>query len=153
MLAKLKKYFAVLCMSISLIFCMGAPTLAVAGSHESGYMTGTGSGEGGSTDTDSDSYTEFDGIWNRIVAWTEGSLGRVVAGAFVLVGIIAGVAKQSLMAFAIGISAALGLVYAPSIIKSVFSGDVQGTADAVQAAFDSFSNHAGMITQTAAALK
>ncbi len=152
MLAKLKKYFGVLCLSLSVIFCMGAPTLAVAGSHESGYMTGTGSGDGGATDTDSDSYTEFDGIWNRIVAWTEGSLGRVVAGAFVLVGIIAGVAKQSLMAFAIGISAALGLVYAPSIIKSVFSGDVQGTADAVQAAFDSFSNHAGL-TQAVAALK
>ena len=45
------------------------------------------------------SYTEFDSIWNRIAAWTQGSLGRVIAGAFILVGIVGGVAHYSQLMF------------------------------------------------------
>lgn len=90
------------------------------------------------------SYTEFDSIWNRIAAWTQGSLGRVIAGAFILVGIVGGVAKQSIMSFAIGISAGLGLIYAPGILASLFSADVSVSAlseDVLQHAVAMLQNH------------
>ena len=90
------------------------------------------------------SYTEFDSIWNRIAAWTQGSLGRVIAGAFILVGIVGGVAKQSIMSFAIGISAGLGLIYAPGILASLFSADVSVSAlseEVLQHAVAMLQNH------------
>lgn len=42
----------------------------------------------------------------------------------VLVGIIGGIARQSLMAFATGIAGALGLNYAPDIIDAVMSATI-----------------------------
>ena len=52
---------------------------------------------------------EFSDVWTTIKDWTQGTLGRVVAGSMILVGIISGVARQSLMAFAIGIGGGIGL--------------------------------------------
>ena len=51
---------------------------------------------------------EFSDVWTTIKDWTQGTLGRVVAGSMILVGIISGVARQSLMAFAIGIGGGIG---------------------------------------------
>jgi conjugal transfer pilus assembly protein TraA len=65
--------------------------------------------------------TEFEPIWTQLTEWTQGILGRVIAGAMVLVGIIAGVVRQSLMAFAVGIGGAVGLYNAPTIIDNVMS--------------------------------
>ncbi|MEZ9922388.1 TraA family conjugative transfer protein, partial [Vibrio breoganii] len=49
------------------------------------------------------------------------SLGKGIAIAFVMVGIVMGVVRQSLMAFAIGVGAALGLNYTPTIIGNLFT--------------------------------
>lgn len=66
--------------------------------------------------------SEFDPVWTLITDWSQGSLGRVIAGSIILVGIIAGVARQSMMAFAVGIGAGVGLFYAPTIIDAVVGG-------------------------------
>lgn len=64
--------------------------------------------------------TAFDPVWTMITDWSEGTLGRVIAGALILVGIVAGIARQSLMAFAVGIGAGVGLYNAPAVIDSIF---------------------------------
>lgn len=62
------------------------------------------------------------GSWvTQMTDWVEGSLGKGISIAFVIVGIVMGVVRQSLMAFAIGVGAALGLNYAPDIITGMFS--------------------------------
>lgn len=53
--------------------------------------------------------------------WTQGTLGRIVAGAMVLVGIVGGIARQSLMAFALGIGGGMGLYNTPTVVESVMS--------------------------------
>lgn len=69
---------------------------------------------------------EFDEVWDTIEDWTTGTLGKIIAGAMILVGIIGGVARQSLMAFAVGISGAMGLNYAPEIVSSIMSASIEG---------------------------
>lgn len=66
--------------------------------------------------------TEFDPVWTLITDWSQGALGRIIAGSLVLVGIIAGVARQSLMSFAVGIGGGVGLFYAPTIIDATVTG-------------------------------
>lgn len=69
---------------------------------------------------------EFDEVWDTIEDWTTGTLGKIIAGAMILVGIIGGVARQSLMAFAVGIAGAMGLNYAPEIVSSIMSASIEG---------------------------
>lgn len=68
---------------------------------------------------------EFDDVWATLREWTEGTLGRIVAGAMILVGIIGGIARQSLMAFAIGIAGGMGLSYSPTIIETMMSATLE----------------------------
>lgn len=63
----------------------------------------------------------FDTWVSQMTDWISGSLGKGIAIGFVLIGIVVGMAQQSLMAFAIGVGAALGLNYTPSILASMFS--------------------------------
>lgn len=65
--------------------------------------------------------TEFDEIWITLTDWIEGTLGRIVAAAIVVVGVVAGIVRQSLMAFAIGIAGGMGLYNTPGIIEEVMS--------------------------------
>jgi conjugal transfer pilus assembly protein TraA len=65
--------------------------------------------------------TEFDDIWDTLVDWSQGTLGRIIAGSMILVGIIAGVVRQSLMAFAVGIGGAIGLYNFGTVIEAVMS--------------------------------
>ena len=65
--------------------------------------------------------TEFDGVWTIVTDWIQGSLGRTIAGLLVLVGVIAGIARQSLMALAVGIGGGVGLFYAPSVIDATMT--------------------------------
>lgn len=69
---------------------------------------------------------EFDEVWDTLEDWTTGTLGKIIAGAMILVGIIGGVARQSLMAFAVGIAGAMGLNYAPEIVSSIMSASIEG---------------------------
>lgn len=65
--------------------------------------------------------TTFDSWTGKMEDWLEGSLGKGISIAFVVIGIIAGLMRQSLMAFAVGIGAALGLNYTPAIIDTMFT--------------------------------
>jgi conjugal transfer pilus assembly protein TraA len=71
---------------------------------------------------------EFDEVWETLRGWTEGTLGRIIAGAIILVGIIAGIARQSLMAFAIGIAGGMGLSYSPEIIETIMTATLEKAA-------------------------
>lgn len=62
---------------------------------------------------------EFEDVWMTVKDWTQGTLGRVIAGAMILVGIIGGIARQSLMSFALGIGGGIGLYNAPDIIERI----------------------------------
>jgi conjugal transfer pilus assembly protein TraA len=65
--------------------------------------------------------TEFQSTYDMLISWMTGLLGRIIAIAFIIVGLIAGVARQSIMSFAIGIAAGLGIFMAPDIIDAVVS--------------------------------
>lgn len=67
---------------------------------------------------------EFDGVWATLTGWMAGTLGKIAAGTMILVGIIAGIAKQNLFAFAAGIGGGIGLYNAPSIIDSMFTATI-----------------------------
>ncbi|WP_425516850.1 TraA family conjugative transfer protein [Photorhabdus caribbeanensis] len=69
--------------------------------------------------------TAFDDVWTTLKDWTQGTLGRIVAGAMILVGIVAGIARQSLMAFAIGIGGGMGLYNSPTIVESIMSATLE----------------------------
>ena len=62
---------------------------------------------------------EFEDVWTTLKDWTQGTLGIAI----VLVGVIIGVARQSLIAFAIGIAGAMGLYQAPTIIEALLTAD------------------------------
>ena len=81
---------------------------------------------------------EFSDVWTTIKDWTQGTLGRVVAGSMILVGIISGVARQSLMAFAIGI----GLYNAPTIIESILTATVPEGGAAILPAVEALASAA-----------
>lgn len=68
-----------------------------------------------------DGGSEFEDVWTTLKDWTQGTLGRIIAGAIVLVGIVFGVARQSLLAFAIGIGGGIGLYQAPNVIESILT--------------------------------
>ena len=65
--------------------------------------------------------TAFDDVWDTLKDWIQGTLGRIVAGTMVLVGIVGGIARQSLMAFALGIGGGLGLYNTPTVVETVMS--------------------------------
>ena len=91
----MKKYLKQM---VALVFAM-LPVLAFAG---------TGGGE-------------FDDIWITMSDWVEGTLGRIIAAGIVIVGIVAGIVRQSLMAFAIGIGGGMGLYNTPTIIEEILT--------------------------------
>ena len=59
--------------------------------------------------------TEFQALYTTLTGWMTGYLGKVVAVVFIIIGVIAGAGK-SIMGFALGIAAGLGLFIAPGII-------------------------------------
>ena len=66
---------------------------------------------------------EFEDVWTTLKDWTQGTLGRIIAIALVLVDIVFGVARQSLIAFAICIAGAMGLYQSPAIIEALLTAD------------------------------
>jgi len=70
-------------------------------------------GEGGS---------EFSSVWDTLKDWSQGTLGRIIAGSMILVGIVGGIVRQSLMSFAIGIGGGMGLYNSSTVIESIMTG-------------------------------
>lgn len=66
----------------------------------------------------------FDSIWVTLTDWMQGTLGRVVAGAMVLVGIVGGIVRQSIMSFATGVGGGVGLYNTPTIIESIMTATI-----------------------------
>jgi len=69
--------------------------------------------------------TAFDDVWTTLKDWTQGTLGRIVAGAMILVGVVGGIARQSLMAFAMGIGGGMGLYNSPTVVESIMSATLE----------------------------
>jgi conjugal transfer pilus assembly protein TraA len=62
---------------------------------------------------------EFQGAYTMLTGWMTGILGRIIAITFIIVGLVAGVMRQSIMGFVVGIAAGLGVFVAPDIIDSI----------------------------------
>ena len=65
--------------------------------------------------------TEFAPIYTLIEGWSQGSLGKLLALTMLLVGIVSGIARQSIMAGAVGLGAAVTVFYAPTVINTMVS--------------------------------
>ena len=63
--------------------------------------------------------TEFQTLYTLLTGWMTGFLGRVVAVIFIIIGVIAGAARQPIMGFVLGVSAGVGMFLAPAIIDNV----------------------------------
>jgi len=60
-------------------------------------------------------------VYTDLTGWVQGNVGKTTALSMILVGTVAGIVRQSLMAFAVGIGGGLGLYNAPTIIDTVFN--------------------------------
>jgi conjugal transfer pilus assembly protein TraA len=87
---------------ISMAAVFGAAALVLADAS----FAGTGGGE-------------FDDVWFTLEEWTQGTLGRIITLAIIVVGAVIGVVRQSLMTFAVGFAMGMGLYNAPLIIDSI----------------------------------
>ncbi|MFC6276960.1 TraA family conjugative transfer protein [Psittacicella hinzii] len=106
---KLKSLFAPV-MAASLLFALTTETaMAVSAS------SGTGSGGGGTSGTKD----VFSPLYTTLVAWTDGPLGKFIALLAILIGIAAGILRQSLVAVVIGLGAAIIFANAPTIIDAI----------------------------------
>lgn len=124
MIAKLSKKLSAAMMVIAIGFASLAPTAAFAAADD---CTPTTNAQG--VEVWEGTGCEFAGGWQTVVDWSQGSFGKLIAGAFVLIGAVAGIARQSLMAFGTGAGAGLGLGIAPGVIDSMFTATVVAGAD------------------------
>jgi conjugal transfer pilus assembly protein TraA len=65
--------------------------------------------------------TEFADIYTLLSGWAKGTLGKVIAIGFFLIGVVAGMAQQSVMAAAIGVGAALVMYFGPGVIDNILT--------------------------------
>ena len=63
----------------------------------------------------------FDDVWLKISDYMQGSLGKVLIGLIVLVGLAAAVVRQSLMSLAVAVGGAISLYYSPDIINGMMA--------------------------------
>jgi conjugal transfer pilus assembly protein TraA len=63
--------------------------------------------------------TEFNTAYTTITSWLQGDLGRLIAAALLVVGLVMGVVRQSIMAAVPAIACGLVATVAPTIIGAV----------------------------------
>jgi conjugal transfer pilus assembly protein TraA len=68
--------------------------------------------------------TTFDDVTNTISGWAKGSLGKTLSIATFVVGIGAGIMRQSLMAAVLGVGSSLVMNYGPTVIEASFSATI-----------------------------
>jgi conjugal transfer pilus assembly protein TraA len=68
--------------------------------------------------------SEFDDIYNLLVGWTQGTLGKIIALGMFMVGLAAGIVNQSIISVVIGIGGALALYYGPTVINGVVAATI-----------------------------
>lgn len=66
----------------------------------------------------------FDTIFTQLSNWCQGSFGRLVTMMLVIVGIVGGIGKQSLLAFGLGLGGGIGLYNLPTIIQSLLTATI-----------------------------
>jgi conjugal transfer pilus assembly protein TraA len=71
--------------------------------------------------------TEFTQVYDQLTGWANGTLGKVLGIAALLVGLGVGVIKQSVMAAVISISVAITAGFGPGIIDGVITSGVRIT--------------------------
>jgi conjugal transfer pilus assembly protein TraA len=86
---------------------------------------------------------EFEDVWITLEEWTQGTLGRIITLAIILVGAVIGVVRQSLMTFAVGFAMGMGLYNAPLIIDSIV-GATLTNAGAIMTTGQQISNGLGL---------
>jgi conjugal transfer pilus assembly protein TraA len=65
--------------------------------------------------------TDFQSGLDLVIGWAQGTLGRLTAVSFLVVGIVMGVMRQSIFAAVPAIAAAVAMYIGPDIITGVFS--------------------------------
>lgn len=68
--------------------------------------------------------TEFTQVYDQLTGWSNGTLGKVLGIAALLVGLGVGVIKQSVIAAVVGIAMALTAGFGPGVIDGVISAAV-----------------------------
>lgn len=68
--------------------------------------------------------TALDPVWQMLVEFVEGTLGRIITLLIIVAGIAAGILTQSLGAFAVGVGAGIGLAFTPQIVQALVSATV-----------------------------
>ena len=63
--------------------------------------------------------TEFNVAYTTLTGWLQGDLGRLIAAALLVVGLVMGVVRQSIMAAVPAIACGLVATVAPTIIGAV----------------------------------
>ncbi len=63
--------------------------------------------------------TEFNSAYTTLTTWLQGDLGRLIAAALLVVGLVMGVVRQSIMAAVPAIACGLVATVAPTIIGAV----------------------------------
>jgi conjugal transfer pilus assembly protein TraA len=63
--------------------------------------------------------TEFNSAYTTITDWLQGDLGRLIAASLLVVGLVMGVVRQSIMAAVPAIACGLVATVAPTIISAV----------------------------------
>lgn len=80
----------------------------------------------GATSAFAASDSDFEEVFQLLADWSQGSLGKLVSLAAVIVGVGIGIVRQSIMAAVIGIAMAVVVQYAPTIIGNIVSGGGTG---------------------------
>lgn len=94
---------------------------------------------------------EFDEIWATLKGWVQGQLGRVICGSMMVVGLVQGISRQSIMTFATGMGGGLGLYHSPRIVENIMVAALPDTvSDQALAAVAALPAMAGTVTNLAA---
>ncbi len=65
--------------------------------------------------------TDFDALYNRLLGWVGGSLGKSLALAFLVVGLAVGIIRGNLTAAIVTLGAGIALAMFPAIIENLFT--------------------------------
>lgn len=81
--------------------------------------TGTPGVPGSPPGTGVQSRDAFVNVWTQLRNWTEGTLGKIIALTMILVGIVSGVVRQSLMGVVVGTGSGIVLYNAAAVLDSI----------------------------------
>lgn len=63
--------------------------------------------------------TEFDTIYQTLLGWFQGTLGKIIALAAMGVGLAIGIVRQSVISVVVGIAMGMALYYGPTVLDGI----------------------------------